>query len=50
MEIKISDDEASEIVRKQWGEVAFRAMSALHKAGVKYEQEFPQSGDGFQSK
>jgi len=42
--------EAPEIVRKQWGEVAFRAMSALHKAGIKHEQEFPQSGDGFQIK
>ncbi|QDT45944.1 hypothetical protein Pan241w_60720 [Gimesia alba] len=29
--------ETPEPVRKQWGEVAFRAMAALHKAGIKHE-------------
>jgi hypothetical protein len=43
-------EEALEIVRKQWSEVAFRAMSALHKAGIKHEREFPQSEDGVPSK
>ncbi|QDV54020.1 hypothetical protein [Gimesia fumaroli] len=35
--------EEPEIVQKQWGEVAFRAMSALHKAGIKHSPEVPQS-------
>ena len=37
---KVSDSK-SDGVREQWGRIAFRAMSALHKAGIKYEPRFP---------
>jgi len=40
--------EAPEVVQKQWGEVAFRSMAALHKAGLHYDPEFPQSGEAYQ--
>ncbi|QDU18079.1 hypothetical protein CA11_59300 [Gimesia maris] len=42
--------EAPEVVQKQWGEVAFRSMAALHKAGLHYDPEFPQSGEAYQVK
>ncbi len=40
--------ETPETIRKQWGEVAFRAMAALHKAGIKHAPELPQSGEELQ--
>ncbi|WP_417386748.1 hypothetical protein [Gimesia sp.] len=44
---KIPKD-APETVQKQWGEVAFRSMAALHQAGIEYEPKFPQSGEAYQ--
>ena len=35
---------APEEDRKQWADIAFRAMAALHKAGVKHDPQFPTVG------
>ena len=39
---------ASLEVRERWGAIAFRAMAALHKAGVAYEPLFPEAGEAYQ--
>ena len=40
--------EVPETVQKQWGEVAFRSMTALHKSKIPYEPKFPESGEAYQ--
>jgi hypothetical protein len=40
---KVSQSESEE-VRSSWSRIAFRAMSALHKAGINYEPRFPSGG------
>ena len=38
---------ASEPVRATWARIAFRAMAALHKAGVEYEPRFPSDDEAY---
>lgn len=33
--------------KETWGRVAFRLMTALHKAGIKYEPEFPNETEKY---
>jgi hypothetical protein len=37
---KIPDD-ISPDAKESWADIAFRAMAALHKAGITYEPQFP---------
>lgn len=43
---KIPND-ASPGVKESWSAIAFRAMAALHKAGVVYEPFFPSDIDAY---
>jgi len=36
--------DAPETDRKQWADIAFRGMTALQKAGIKYKRLFPEVG------
>tara|TARA_B110000495_G_C22847512_1_gene494156 strand:- start:66 stop:560 length:495 start_codon:yes stop_codon:yes gene_type:complete len=36
--------DAPEADRKQWADIAFRSIAALHKAGVEYNPQFPAVG------
>ena len=38
---------ASPEVKECWSDIAFRSMSALHKAGVAYEPLFPNDSDAY---
>ncbi|WP_417761507.1 hypothetical protein [Shewanella sp.] len=35
-------DNVDDETKERWARIAFRAASALHKAGVTYEPEFPK--------
>lgn len=35
-------DNVDDETKERWARIAFRAASALHKAGVTYEPEFPE--------
>lgn len=39
--------DAPQAVRQCWNDIAFRAMTALHKAGVTYEPLFPRESDAY---
>ena len=41
---KLSASESEE-ARGRWSRIAFRAMSALHKAGIEYIPKFPPNGE-----
>jgi len=43
---KIPDD-APDQVKEAWGRIAFRASSALHKAGIKVEPKFPEDHEKY---
>jgi hypothetical protein len=40
-------ENASEPVKEQWSAIVFRAMAALHKAGISYEPKFPKNGESY---
>ena len=40
-------ENVSEPIKEQWSEIAFRAMAALHKAGISYEPRFPKNGESY---
>lgn len=43
---KITED-APDQVKETWGRIAFRASSALHKAGIKVEPVFPEEHEKY---
>ncbi|WP_147336789.1 hypothetical protein [Pseudomonas abyssi] len=42
-------DNAPESVKEAWARVAFRASTALHKAGVSYSPEFPSDDEKYRN-
>ena len=44
---KIPENE-SEFVLKNWSEISFRLITALHKAGIIYEAKFPSDSESYQ--
>lgn len=42
-------ENVSEPVKEAWARVAFRASTALHKAGVSYSPEFPSDDEKYRS-
>ena len=40
-------DNAPDQVKEKWSHIAFRATSALHKAGVKVDEKFPEEHEKY---
>jgi len=40
-------DNAPDQVKEKWSQIAFRASSALHKAGVKVDEKFPEEHEKY---